>query len=54
MAIQVFLSCFSFKKKKLIIADSIGARATMINVFAAVVLSIETTKTKLVSVKVHA
>ena len=45
MATQVFMSCFSFKKKKLIIADSIGARATIINVFAALVLSIEIIKT---------
>ena len=45
MAIQVFLSGVSFKKKKLIIAESIGAKATIISVFAAVVFSIEYIKT---------
>ena len=54
MAAQVFLSGTSPKKKKLIMAESIGAKATMIRVFAAVVFSIEYIKTILVIVKVHA
>ena len=48
MAIQVFWSGFSFKKTRLIIAEIIGAKATITNVFATFVFSIETTKTILV------
>ena len=48
IAIHVFWSGFSFKKKRLIIAESIGAKATITNVFATFVFSIETTNTILV------
>ena len=44
MANQVFLSGFSFKKKKLIIAEIMGAKAIIISVFATLVFSIEITK----------
>ena len=54
IATHVFLSGLSFKKIKLITAESIGAKAIMINVFATFVFSIEITKTILVIVKVHA
>ena len=38
IAIQVFLSGFSFRKIRLIIAESIGARLIIIRVLATVVL----------------
>ena len=54
MAIQVFGSVFSFKKIKLITAESIGAKAIIINVFATLVFSIDITKKIFVIVKTAA
>ena len=44
---------FSLRKIKLITADSIGAKATITNVFATFVFSIEITNTMLVMAKVR-
>jgi hypothetical protein len=52
IASHVFLSGFSFRKTKLIIAASIGDRLIMIKVFATFVFSIEITKRILVMAKV--
>ena len=54
IATSVFLSGFSFKKIALKIADSIGAIATMISVFATFVFCIDNIKVILVAVKVIA
>ena len=54
IAIHVFLSGFSFKKIKLIIAESIGAKLSIIKVFATLVFSIEITKRMFVMAKVKA
>ena len=54
IAIHVFLSGLSFKKKKLITAESIGAKAIIINVFATLVLFIDITKKIFVIEKITA
>ena len=54
MAIHVFWSVLSFKKIKLITAESIGAKAIIINVFATLVLFIDITKKIFVIAKVTA
>ena len=51
--IIIISKTFSFKKIKLIIAESIGAKATITNVFATFVFSIEITNTMLVMAKVR-
>ena len=52
IAIHVFLSGFSFRKIKLIMAEIMGAKLSITKVFATFVLSIEITKKILVIVNV--
>ena len=49
-----FYQGFLLKKKKLIIAESIGAKLIIIKVFATLVFSIEITKRMFVMAKVKA